>query len=122
VRPKWIIGAVVIIAAAILLLSSFNESLTAYVSLEDARSSERRVQVVGEVVREAVHYNSDSLQLQFRIKDETGDVMDIVYAGAMPGNFDQADKVVCKGKFQDGRFEADELLLKCPSKYQGESN
>jgi len=39
----------------------------------------------------------------------------------VPGNFDQATSVVLKGKpDNDGRFVAEQMLVKCPSKYQGE--
>lgn len=103
------------------VFSSFNDSLTAYVSFAEAKERDKRVQVIGTIVKDEVSYNSDSLQLVFRVLDEDGEDMTVVYAGSMPGNFDQAETVVCKGKYVNGRFEADELLLKCPSKYQGES-
>jgi len=121
VKRKWIVGAVIIVLAAVWLFSSFNDSLTAYVSFDEAKSRDKRVQVIGTIVKEDVNYDSDSLRLVFRMLDDGGDDLTVVYAGSMPGNFDQATTVVCKGKYVDGRFEADELLLKCPSKYQGES-
>lgn len=120
-KKKWIAGAVIIVLAAIWVFSSFNDSLTAYVSFDQAKARDKRVQVIGTIDKNNVSYNSDSLQLVFRVVDDKGEDMTVVYSGTMPGNFDQATKVVCKGKYVDGRFEADELLLKCPSKYQGES-
>jgi cytochrome c-type biogenesis protein CcmE len=120
-KRKWIIGGAIIVVAAIWLVSSFSESLTAYVSFDEAKQRDRRVQVIGSIIRNDVRYDTDSLQLVFDVKDDDGETMTVVYSGTMPGNFDQATKVVCKGKYTDGRFVADELLLKCPSKYQGES-
>ena len=38
----------------------------------------------------------------------------------VPGNFDQATSVVAKGISNENEFVADKLLVKCPSKYQGE--
>ena len=43
----------------------------------------------------------------------------VSYAGIMPGNFEQAESVVAKGIYNGQRFVADDLLVKCPSKYQG---
>lgn len=120
-KRKWIIGGAIVVAAAIWLMSSFSESLTAYVSFDEAKQKDRRVQVIGSIIKNDVRYDTDSLQLVFDVQDDAGTIMTVVYAGAMPGNFDQATKVVCKGKYTDGRFVADNLLLKCPSKYQGES-
>jgi cytochrome c-type biogenesis protein CcmE len=45
----------------------------------------------------------------------------VEYSGTKPGNFEQADKVVLIGRYQNGIFSADQLLVKCPSKYQGTS-
>jgi cytochrome c-type biogenesis protein CcmE len=53
--------------------------------------------------------------------DEKGDVMPVEYRGVIPGNFDQAVSVVAIGKFSGDHFEAQQLLVKCPSKYQAEA-
>ena len=45
--------------------------------------------------------------------------MQVKYTGTMPGNFSQASHAVCLGKYDGKVFEADQLLIKCPSKYQG---
>ena len=43
------------------------------------------------------------------------------YKGVKPGNFEDAISIVAIGHFDEGakQFEADKLLVKCPSKYQG---
>ena len=45
--------------------------------------------------------------------------MDVVYYGVVPGNFDQATSVLVRGKPEADGFVAEQLLVKCPSKYQG---
>ena len=45
--------------------------------------------------------------------------MPVVYRGIQPGNFKDAISIVAIGRYQDGRIEAEKLLVKCPSKYQG---
>ncbi|MBI4758133.1 MAG: cytochrome c maturation protein CcmE, partial [Chloroflexi bacterium] len=54
----------------------------------------------------------------FTLVDDRGDRMEIVYKGLKPANFDQATGVVAVGQYQNGVFQAKQLLVKCPSKYQ----
>ncbi|MDH4223841.1 MAG: cytochrome c maturation protein CcmE [candidate division Zixibacteria bacterium] len=39
--------------------------------------------------------------------------------GVKPANFEQATSIVVIGMYRDGIFIADQVLVKCPSKYQG---
>ena len=48
-------------------------------------------------------------------------MLPVVYHGVIPGNFDQATSIVAIGRYQDGVFAAEQLLVKCPSKYQAEA-
>jgi len=45
--------------------------------------------------------------------------MRVAYKGLKPGNFHDATQVVAIGRFHRGTLEAEKLLVKCPSKYQG---
>ena len=45
----------------------------------------------------------------------------MTYRGVIPGNFDQAKMVVAIGRYRGDHFEAEQLLIKCPSKYQAEA-
>jgi cytochrome c-type biogenesis protein CcmE len=53
------------------------------------------------------------------IEEEGLKQIKVSYQGVKPGNFDQATEIVAIGEYQQGVFEADQLLVKCPSKYQG---
>ena len=63
----------------------------------------------------------DQQYLEFKLKDSKDEVMDVVYRGVIPGNFDQATSIVAIGRYHDDRFLADQLLVKCPSKYQAQA-
>ena len=82
---------------------------------------------MGQIDFDVVEYNEDSERLEFAIYDteaeeaNAGPRLDVVYYGVVPGNFDQATSVVLKGMADStGMFVADQMLVKCPSKYQGE--
>jgi cytochrome c-type biogenesis protein CcmE len=124
-RAKYIIGAAIIVVFLAWGASAFLKTTIQYVSIPEAFQSKRTVQVLGKIDFSKVNYNAGKQQLEFAIYDPkedsvTASRMPVVYAGVVPGNFDQATSVVLKGKTEDGVFVADQMLVKCPSKYQGE--
>ena len=118
-KPKYIIGIAIIVIFAVFGAMSFKKTLTPYVSFEEAKRSGATVQIIGEIAFSEVKYDLDSHQLRFPILDETGQRMMVTYGGTKPANFEQAEEVVVIGKYENGAFTADQLLVKCPSKYQG---
>jgi cytochrome c-type biogenesis protein CcmE len=64
---------------------------------------------------------SEEQFLSFGLRDAHGEVLPVEYRGVVPGNFDQATSIVAIGRYRNGTFEAEELLVKCPSKYQAEA-
>jgi cytochrome c-type biogenesis protein CcmE len=46
----------------------------------------------------------------------------VIYDGAKPNNFELANAVVVKGRYQEGYFHASDILTKCPSKYEADAN
>ncbi len=118
-KIKYLIGIAIIIIFVVFGALSFRKTLTPYVSFEEARRSGVTVQVIGEIVFSQVNYDTATHQLQFPIINEIQENMMVVYDGAKPANFEQADQVVVIGRYENGLFVADQLLVKCPSKYQG---
>jgi cytochrome c-type biogenesis protein CcmE len=117
---KLIIGILLIVASGALGLSAFNKSLTPYVSFRDAKAASGSVQVSGIVAKTQVAYDARNGTLRFPLKDHTGEVMNVVFHGGKPNNFDQAESVVAIGRCENGTFVAESLLTKCPSKYEAE--
>lgn len=122
-KLKYVIGAVIIVAFAAWGVSAFLTQTIKYVSIEDVPGTTRTVQVMGKIDFNTVVFDTDSSRLVFEITDpERNDAntrLKVVYSGIVPGNFDQATSVVAKGKYVNGALVADQLLIKCPSKYQG---
>lgn len=118
-NKRFVIGALIIVVCLVVAFTAFEDSLTAYVTFDKARRSEKDCQVMGEIDREQVAYDVSSGTLRFSIRDESDDSLLVYYTGTVPGNFEQAKSVVAIGRYHSGRFEAKRLLVKCPSKYQG---
>ncbi len=80
-----------------------------------------RVRVNGNVVEGTDDWNARELTLKFTIADETGDHLPIVFYGPRPDNFQRAASAIVEGELlEDGTFQANTLLLKCPSRYEEE--
>lgn len=118
-KIKLILAAVIVVSVAAWGFSSFTKSMTSYVDFAEAQKRNSRVQVMGEVDHDKVFYDVDKQVLEFPITDESGVTMTVRYSGTMPGNFAEATHAVCVGKYDGAKFEAEQLLIKCPSKYQG---
>ena len=120
-KPKLVFGLLLVIASIGFGVTAFKNSLTPYISFAEARRSGASSQVNGTLADPStVRYDVDQSELSFALKDDHGEVMPVVYRGVKPANFEQATSVVAIGTFTEGRFVADQLLVKCPSKYQAE--
>jgi cytochrome c-type biogenesis protein CcmE len=119
VKKGYWIAAVMTLAFVGFGLSAFQKTLTPYLSFDDAKKAKGVVQVMGALDKESDRYDDKSEQLSFELVDPNGHRMPVVYRGLRPGNFKDAISIVAIGRYQDGRIEAEKLLVKCPSKYQG---
>jgi len=117
-RGYWI-AAVLTLAFVGFGLSAFQKTLTPYLSFEEARKARGVVQVMGALDKESDNYDTKTEELSFDLVDPAGHHMSVAYRGVRPGNFKDAISIVAIGRFHEGRIEAEKLLVKCPSKYQG---
>ena len=119
-KKSYIIGAIVIIACVALGAAGFKSMLVPYVTVSEAIKSDSVVQVRGKLEKDTIAFDMSG-QLVFNIRGEDGRKMKVVYPGSKPGNLEQASHVVAVGTYRKGAFHAEKLIVKCPSKYQGES-
>jgi cytochrome c-type biogenesis protein CcmE len=118
----YLLGGVLLLAFAGFSLSSFKETLTPYVSYTEAREASRVVQVAGALEKGSSSYEDARDFLFFTIKDpKTHESLRVRYKGLKPANFEDAISIVAIGQYDESskEFEANKLLVKCPSKYQG---
>lgn len=121
---KFIIGGVVVaVVIGVLIATGFSGSTSDYLTVADAQAlgpdQSRDSRVAGAVVPDSVEWSTRDLHLTFRIEDETG-ILPISYYGPQPDMLVDAVEAVAIGKYDPAAevFEADELLMKCPSKYE----
>lgn len=78
-----------------------------------------RVRVNGNVVEGTEDWAPRDMTLKFSIVDDNGDQLPIVFYGPRPDNFQRAASAIVEGELlPNGTFEAETLLLKCPSRYE----
>jgi cytochrome c-type biogenesis protein CcmE len=121
-KRLYLFGGVLLLAFVGFALSSFTRAITPYVSYQEARTGTRMVQVAGALEKGSYSYADKQKALFFTLKNpETRETMRVRYKGLKPANFEDAISIVAIGRFDSAnqRFQADKLLVKCPSKYQG---
>lgn len=104
----------------------------------------RNVRASGAVLGDSIQYNMDTLELSFTIVHVPGDNLlleeegglaralhnavmdpnrprlDVIYYGPIPDLLKNEAQAIITGEvLASGVFEADEILLKCPTKYEG---
>jgi cytochrome c-type biogenesis protein CcmE len=119
-RVLYLLGTAMLLAFAGFAFTSFRQTLTPYVSFDEARRMGRTLQVAGALVKGSSSYANEALAFTIR-EPETGKTMRVSYRGLKPANFEDAISVVAIGRYgaADQTLAADKLLVKCPSKYQG---
>jgi len=121
-KKSYIIGAVIIALAMIMAMHSFKSTLTPYVTVREAKAGKGSVQVAGFPVKGTARYDvKNNNNLVFTLREDGGEEMVVEYDGQRPANFDDVTKVVAIGKYEPNKdiFSARELLVKCPTKYEG---
>ncbi len=110
----------VLVAVAIgAIVSTFADSST-YSDFNEAKKSGADIHVVGQLeLDKPLEYNpiKDANYFAFYLKDNKGESCKVVFRGTKPQDFERSEKIVLTGKMGEGCFEADKILMKCPSKY-----
>ena len=137
-RPTTLMGsrakmtfafALASIALAYFAFTAFQGATVNYLSVAQASSesptaSDRQVGVTGKLVKDSYVRDADGLTARFSIKDEHGsEKLAVTYTGEIGQVFfnDHSEIIVQGKKLRDGSFEADNLTVRCPSKYLTEA-
>lgn len=120
-RLKFVFGgAIILVVLGWLIFSNIEGATAQYLTVEELLAqgpSDRMVRVSGLVVGGTINWDPQQLILRFEIADESGS-LPVMYEGVRPDMFQDGAQAVVEGKHSSsGVFEANTLLLKCPSKY-----
>jgi len=123
-QTKFIVGgAVIVLAIAILIITSMSGSKTYYMTVAELQAKGvaaqgQKVRVAGLVDGGSIQWDDRNLNLSFDIADESGR-LSVAYHGLRPDMLqDEAEAVVEGALNAQGTFVATNLMLKCPSKYE----
>jgi len=143
-------GLLVVAAVIYLIVSSTGTTAQYFVTVAELQAMGeealgRNITVSGAVLGETIVYDAMAPQVTFTIVavpadpaeveaagglaqvlhdatlDPTRPRLDVVYESVKPDLLTNEAQAIVRGTLgEDGRFEADELLLKCPSRYEDE--
>jgi len=126
-KLKFIIGGLIIaFAIGYLIITGIQSSATYFLTIDELQAKgvaieNQTVRVSGWVDMETVEFDNKNLMLTFDITNDAGiERLPIVFNGPKPDQMREGTEAVVEGKFDGETFTATNLLLKCPSKYEGE--
>jgi cytochrome c-type biogenesis protein CcmE len=120
-NKKTIIGLVLLVGFSSVLFMNFGQQVGGYMNFEQAAETGSKAHVVGMWVADApFEYDANSNVFSFTMKDDAGNVRRVRYDNPKPANFEDAEKLVIEGYAKGNEFVAENILVKCPSKYNDE--
>lgn len=120
---KIYIIAILMVAAAIVLLTSAAEDMSTYGNFSDAAAMGNRVKISGQLSKDKeMYYNpeKDPNYFSFYMTDAKGEERKVVLLSERPQDFELSEQLVLTGSMQGDEFIATDMLMKCPSKYKDE--
>jgi cytochrome c-type biogenesis protein CcmE len=141
-------GLLIVAAIIYLIVSSTQASAQYFLTVDELYSKGteiqgRDVRISGAVIGDSIQYDPQTLNLTFTVASIPGDnkeieaqgglaavlhaavtdssrqKLNVVYNGPKPDLLRNEAQAIITGKMEtDGVFQADELLLKCPTKYE----
>ena len=115
-----IVLIVLIIVAISAIIGTVSDSST-YVGFAEAEANPgKEFHVVGMLNKEkGMDYNPqlDANKFSFYLRDSLGVEKKVIYNGTKPQDFERSERIVIVGKSAGSEFNATQILMKCPSKY-----
>ena len=129
-RVRFVIVAVVVVLAlAVMIWAAFGENTRYFLTVSEFNSRAevrdgQMVRVSGKLVEGTFERGNKSTISNFLLTDKDGAHADLElllarYEGVLPDLFfNPHSEIILEGSYgEDGVFHADEILVKCPSKY-----
>ncbi|MCC6726247.1 MAG: cytochrome c maturation protein CcmE [Saprospiraceae bacterium] len=119
-KKIYIVALVMLVAASFMLIKSPPEVST-YSDFATAKTSQKAVKIAGQLSKDKEMYyepTKDPNYFTFFVKDDKGEERKVIFLDKKPKDFEMSEQIVITGKMQGEEFLAEEMLLKCPSKYK----
>ena len=117
-----IIG-IILTLLGIVVFTQSSKDVSTYATFSVAQQGDKKVKVGGQLIKEKdITYNPDvnPYLTTFYMTDGDGEERKVILSMAKPQDFELSEQVVVTGKMEGEVFMADEILVKCPSKYKTE--
>jgi len=115
--------AIILIAVSLAVIVSTISNSSTYAPFSTAIENEGKTfHVVGKVnLQKEFVYNPEANAniFGFYMIDNEGLEKMVLYNGSKPQDFERSEQIVVVGKMEGQEFHASQLLMKCPSKYNG---
>jgi cytochrome c-type biogenesis protein CcmE len=125
---KFILGGLLIVILIGFLISQAVANTGAYyrevgeVLAQQSALVNKNLRVSGNIVTESITYDAPTLSLSFKISDpkDGGQQLAVHFHGVKPDQIDrEGSSAIIEGSLKpNGVVEANNLLLKCPSRYE----
>jgi cytochrome c-type biogenesis protein CcmE len=105
-----------------LLAASLGDNLEYYKHVDEVVAApdqygDKRLKVNGKVVAGSILKRRGALDYKFQV-EHNGATLPVTYTGLVPDTFVDGAEVVVAGRLHDGVLRGDEVIAKCPSKYE----
>jgi len=115
--------AIVVIAVALAVIVSTISNSSTYAPFKTAIENEGKTfHVVGKLNKEKDFIYNPEVNANlfgFYLIDNEGLERKVLYNGSKPQDFERSEQIVVVGKISGDDFHANQILMKCPSKYNG---
>ena len=120
-RGSTILPVLISVVAIGVVVAVFSQGASPYITVAEARKlSSDRLNLGLDLDKKSISKSIKTGAIEFDGKDKNGEKIHVVYKGDPVNNLDQADRVTAIGKLDGDKFVAEQLLTKCPSKYEAE--
>lgn len=117
-KVSTIVPIVVSFAAIGVSMALFQTGATPYITVSEARKmSGDRLNLGVEIDKTSIRRSISSHVTEFDGKDKNGEKIHIKHVGDFV-DLSKADLVTCVGKLEGDTFISQQMLVKCPSKYE----
>ena len=121
-KPIHIV-ALIVLAGGVAALTMQAKDVSTYATFTDATTASSKVKVAGKLIKnKPMIYDpvANPNLFTFYLKDQNGKEVLVNLLKPKPQDFELSEQVVVTGEMQGEAFVANEVLMKCPSKYKDE--